>query len=112
MSYVFQRGETVALALAVVAGDPAIVAGITAAIKPVTAGRGTPDPSVPVAASFDVSFLAAAGDEPARWLLTLSPAVSASLIAGSYFADARLVTAGGVSITETVALTLRDAVTS
>lgn len=110
--YTFQRGETVSLALAVVSGDPARVASVTAAVKPVTAGRSTPDPTVPVAASFDVSFAAAAFDEPARWLFTLTPAMSASLAAGSYLADARLVVAGGVCITETVALTLRDAVTS
>jgi hypothetical protein len=110
--YIFQRGETVSLALAVVSGDAAVVISVTAAIKPVTAGRGTPDPAVPVAASFAVSFSAAAAGEPARWLLTLPPAVTAALPAGSYLADARLVTAGGVCITETVALTLRDAVTS
>jgi hypothetical protein len=111
MSYIFQCGETVSLALAVVSGDPGIVSAVTAAMKPVTAGRSTPDPAVPVAASFAVSFLAAAGDEPARWLLTLAPAVTASLPAGRYLADARIVVAGGVSITETVALSLRDAVT-
>jgi hypothetical protein len=110
--YVFQRGETVSLALQIVSGDPAAVTAVTAAIKPVTPGRGTPDPAVPVAARFAVSFAPAAGDQPARWLLTLAPAVSAGLVAGSYLADARLQVAGGVSITETVALTLRDAVTS
>jgi len=110
--YIFQRGETVSLALAVVSGDPTVVTSVTAAVKPVTAGHSTPDPTVPVAANFSVSFAAALGDEPARWLLTLAPATSAALTAGSYFADARLVVAGGVCITETVALTLRDAVTS
>lgn len=108
MSYTFQRGETVALALAVVAGDPAIIAEVRAGIKPVTAGRATPDPAVPVAASFDVAFDAAGN----RWLLTLAPTVTAALAAGGYLVDARLAVAGGVSITETVALTLRDAVTS
>ncbi len=111
-TYTFQRGETVSLALAVVSGDPAIVSGVTAAIKPLTAGRATPDPAVPVAAQFDVSFVAAAGEEPARWLLTLGSTATAALPAGPYLADARLAVAGGVSITETVALTLRDAVTS
>jgi hypothetical protein len=112
MSYIFQRGETVSLALAVVSGDPGIVTGVTAAIKPVTPGRGTPDPGVPVAANFSVSFVGAQGNESARWLLTLSPATSAALSAGSYLADARLAMTGGVSITETVALSVRDAVTS
>jgi len=110
--YVFQRGETVSLALAVVSGDPGIVTSVTAALKPVTPGRSSPDPAVPVVASFGVIFEAAAGDAPARWLLTLSPLISASLAAGSYLADARLVVGGGICITETVALTLRDAVTS
>lgn len=112
MTYTFQRGETVALALAVVAGDPAVVGTVTAAIKPAVEGRQTPDPATPIATSFDVTFAAASQTDPARWLLTLTPAVTSALAAGSYLADARLTVGGGVVITETISLRLRDAVTS
>jgi hypothetical protein len=112
MTYTFQRGETVALALAVVSGDPAVVGAVTAAMKPAVEGRALPDPAAPVVANFSVAFAAASGPDPARWLLTLSPAVTAALPAGSYLADARLGMAGGVAITETIGLRLRDAVTS
>lgn len=112
MTYTFQRGETVALALAVVSGNPAIVGAVTAAIKPAVEGRALPDPATPVAATFSVAFVAAAGTDPARWLLTLTPAVTAALPAGTYLADARLAVGGGVTITETIGLRLRDAVMS
>jgi hypothetical protein len=107
-NYIFQRGETVAVALQVVAGDAATVSAVTAAMKPVAAGRASVDPAAAVAATFEVTFDASGP----RWLLSLSPVVSAALAAGRYVADARLVVGGGVAITETVALTLRDAVTS
>jgi hypothetical protein len=69
MTYTFQRGESVALALAVVSGDPAVVGAVTAAVKPVVEGRALPDPSAPVVANFGVAFFAASGADPARWLL-------------------------------------------
>ncbi len=112
MTYTFQRGETVALALAVVSGDPAIVGTVSAAVKLATEGRALPDPAAPVVATFDVAFVAAVGADPARWLLTLTPTVTAALPAGHYLADARLSVGGGVAITETIGLRLRDAVTS
>jgi hypothetical protein len=97
-TYSFQRGETVSLALDAVTGDPATVTSVTAAMKP-------------VAASFSVSSRVAAGSIPAGWTLTLSAAVSAALAAGTYLADAKLVVAGGVTITEPVAIRMIDAVT-
>jgi len=110
--YIFQGGVSISLALDVVSGDPAIVGTVTAAMKPVAAGRVTADPTTAVAANFDVSFVAAAGGEPARWLLGLSPAVSATLTPGHYAADAWLVVGGGVAITETVAIRIRPSVTT
>jgi hypothetical protein len=112
MNYVFQRGETVTLALAAVAGDPAVVTGITAAMKRVASGRTGVDPNAPIAAIFDVTFVAAQGAEAAYWALSLSPATTTALPAGSYVADARLVVGGGVTITDTIGVVLRDAVMS
>ena len=111
-TYTFQRGETVSIALDAVQGDPATVTSVTAALKPVAAGRTLVDPGATVAATFSVSNRAAAGNIPAGWTLTLSAAISAGLAAGTYLADARLVVAGGVTITEPVAIRMIDAVTT
>jgi hypothetical protein len=110
-TYSFQRGETVSLALDAVTGDPATVTSVTAAMKPVAAGRTLVDPGAAVAASFSVTNRVAAGQIPAGWTLTLSAAVSGALAAGTYLADAKLVVAGGVTITEPVAIRMIDAVT-
>jgi hypothetical protein len=110
--YIFQRGETVSLALDVLSGDPIAVSVITAQLKAVTPGRLSVAPDAPVAASFTITPRAAVDDLPAGWTLTISASTSATLAAGFYAADARLEVAGGVIITDQVALRIRDAVTS
>lgn len=109
--FIFQRGETIVLALDAVTGDPLAVTAIGAVMKAVPPGRtGVPD-DAPVAASFSVSLRAAAGDIPAGWTLTVDAATSAALAAGNYLADARLEAAGGVIVTEPVAIRIRPSVT-
>lgn len=110
--YIYQRGETIALALDAVSGDPLNVSAITAQLKAVPPGRTTIAATTPIAASFSVSSRTVQGDVPAGWTLTIDAATSATLAAGAYLADAKLIVAGGVMITDTVALRLRDAVTS
>jgi hypothetical protein len=110
-TYTFQRGETVSLALDAVQGDVASVSSVTAALKPLSAGRTMVDPGAAVAATFSVSNRAAAGSIPSGWTLTIPAAVSAGLAAGTYLADAKLSVAGGVTITEPVAVRMIDAVT-
>ena len=110
-TFTFQRGETVAIALDAVQGDPLTVSSVTAAMKPVTAGRTMIDPGAAVAATFVVSNRVAAAGIPAGWTLTIPAAVSAALAGGTYLADAKLVVAGGVTITEPVAIRMIDAVT-
>lgn len=110
-TFTFQRGETVSIALDAVQGDPLAVSSVTAALKPVAAGRTLVDPGAAVAATFSVSPRTAAGAIPAGWTLTISAAASAGLAAGTYLADAKLVVAGGVTITEPVAIRMIDAVT-
>jgi hypothetical protein len=111
-TFTFQRGETVSLALDAVQGDPSSVTSVTAAMKPVAAGRTMIDPAAAVAATFTVSNRAEAGGVPAGWTLTIPAAVSAALAGGTYLADAKLVVAGGVTITEPVAIRMIDAVTA
>ena len=111
-TYTFQRGETVSVALDAVQGDPLTVTSVTAALKPVAAGRTMADPEAAMAAAFAVSSRVAAGSIPAGWTLSLSAAISAGLAAGTYLADAKLIVAGGVTITEPVAIRLIDAVTA
>ena len=110
--YIYQRGETVSLALDVLSGDPASVAAITAQLKAVAPGRLSVAADAPVTASFLITPRAAIDDLPVGWTLTIPASVSAALDAGFYAADARLEVAGGVIITDQVALRIRDAVTS
>jgi hypothetical protein len=110
--YIYQRGETVSLALDALSGNPASVTAISAQLKPVAPGRLSVAADAPVAASFMISPRAAVDDIPAGWTLTIPASVSATLAAGFYAADARLEVAGGVIITDQVALRLRDAVTA
>jgi hypothetical protein len=110
-TYAFQRGETVSLALDAVQGDPATVSAISAAMKPVLAGRSVVDQSAAVAATFGVTSRIASGNIPAGWTLTIPAATSAGLAAGTYLADAKLTVGGGITITEPIAIRMIDAVT-
>jgi hypothetical protein len=110
--YIYQRGETISLALDAVSGDPAQVSAVTAHLKAVPPGRTSVPAGAPIAASFTVVSRPASGDVPAGWTLTISAAASALLIAGAYLADARLTIAGGVIVTDSVALRLRDSVSA
>lgn len=106
MTYVFQRGETVAVALEIVSGTFADVTAISAAMKPLAAGRSSVDAAV---AAVPLSI---AADGTAGWTLTLDAAICAALSPGSYAADARLVVGSGVVITDPVAIRIVEAVTS
>ena len=110
--YIYQRGETVSLALDFLSGDLASVSAITAQLKAVTPGRLSVAAGAPVAANFDITPRVAVDDLPAGWTLTIPASVSAALDAGFYVADARLEVAGGVIITDQVHLRIRHAVTS
>jgi hypothetical protein len=110
--YTFQRGETITLALDAVTGDPADVSAISAAMKPVPPGRTEASADAPFAASFNVTPRSASGDIPAGWTLSLPALVSASLTPGAYVADARLEVAGGVIVTDSIAIRLRQSVSA
>ena len=110
--YTYQRGETISLALDAVTGDPAQITAITAAMKAVPPGRSEAPVTAPIAASFAVSARVAAGDQPAGWTLTIPALVSANLSPGAYIADARLEVAGGVIVTDSVAIRLRQSVSA
>jgi hypothetical protein len=106
MTYVFQRGETVGISLALVAGYFADVAFVTAAMKPLAAGRSHIDAATPAIP------LSVAADGIDGWTLTLDAASCAALVPGGYVADARLVVGSGVVITDPVAIRIVEAVTS
>jgi hypothetical protein len=110
--YIFQRGETISLALDALSGDPLSVTAITAKLKGVPPGRSTAPASAPVAASFTVINRAALGTDPAGWTLTIAAATSATLPPGAYVADARLSIGSGVIITESVAIRVRESVSA
>lgn len=99
------------LALDAVQGDPTIVTSVSAAIKPVAAGRTMIDPAAAVAATFVVTTRVASSGLPRGWTLTIPAGVSAAIPGGTYLADAKLVAGGVVTITEPVAIRMIDAVT-
>ena len=68
--------------------------------------------AAPVAAAFNITPRTASGDVPAGWNLTVGAAQSALLPAGHYLADARIEVGGGVIITESIGITLRESVTA
>ena len=110
--YTYQRGETISLALDAVIGDPAQVTAISAAMKPVLPGRSEASADAGFAASFLVTARTASGDIPAGWTLTIPALASAGLLPGAYVADARLEVAGGVIVTDSVAIRLRQSVSA
>jgi hypothetical protein len=110
--YTYQRGETISLALDVVTGDPLSVTGINAAMKAVAPGRTSVNAGAPVAAVFAISPRAAQGDIPPGWNLTIDATTSGALGVGNYLADAKLTVAGGVVITESVAISIRESVSA
>jgi hypothetical protein len=109
--YIFQRGETISLALDAVTGDPLTVTGISVVMKAIPPGRTGVSQDTPVAANFSISPRAAAGDIPPGWTLTIDAATSAMLPPGAYLADARLEVAGGVIVTDPVAIRIKPSVT-
>lgn len=109
--YIFQRGETISLALDAVTGDPLSVTAIDAVLKPVSPGRTGASDSAPVAAIFSISPRPATDDIPPGWILSIAAEMSATLSAGAYLADARLEVAGGVIVTEPVAIRIKQSVT-
>jgi hypothetical protein len=110
--YVFQRGETISLALDAVSGDPAGVSAITAKLKAVPPGRTSVPAGAATAASFAVAPRPAEGDVPPGWTLTVSAATSSALSACAYLADARIEIGGGVIVTESVAIRIRESVSA
>jgi hypothetical protein len=110
--FLFQRGETISLALDAVTGDPVSVTGVTAKLKAVPPGRTTVPDGAPVAATFAVVPRAAQGDVPAGWTLTIPANVSAGLGVGSYLADARLDVGSGTIVTDSIAIRLRASVSA
>ncbi len=87
----FQRGEPVIIGQRVLAGDPA---GYTliAQVKR-TAGQVVPKADAAVVASFDVSFVPAAGAQLAHWLLT----IPLGLTPGQYCTDVKFIKDGTVA---------------
>jgi hypothetical protein len=110
--YTFQRGETIALGLDALSGDPLSVSAISATMKAVAPGRTSIAGTDPVAAVFTISARNASGNIPAGWTLTIPAATSAALAPGSYLADARLTIGTTVVISETVAIRIAQSVSA
>ena len=104
-TYNFTRGETISIPLKIAAGDRADVSAISAQMRFARFVTTPIAPSLPVSADFVVV------ETEDGWLLTIDAATSASLAIGYHMADARLVVAGGVIITDPVAIRITEPVT-
>lgn len=92
MSFSFARGETIALAAQVVAGDPTAVTAATASLRPALASNpALVDPAQAKVADFTVALQSAAtdGSYPAFWLLTISATAAANIALGNYLTQLR-----------------------
>ncbi|MFC4291497.1 hypothetical protein ACFOWX_03615 [Sphingorhabdus arenilitoris] len=112
-NYIFQRGETISLALDALSGDSLSVSSISAVMKAVAPGRTSAAPGAPVAAAFAIEPRMAGDDNPAGWTLTVPAMVSADLPPGSYIADARLeLTDGKVVVSDSITMSIRPSVSA
>lgn len=109
--FIFQRGETITVALDAVTGDPADVTAISAKLKALPPGRTMVPEGTVAAAEFSIVSRAASGEIPAGWTLTIAASVSANLDPGNYLADAKLEIAGGIIVTEPIAIRIKPSVT-
>ena len=94
----FRLGEDISIALDAMAGDPASVTGLTAAIKPalIAGNRVVLDD----AATGIAMTIAPQGPASAGWIVSLGHAATSALTAGVYGIDAKLTLASSVEITE------------
>ena len=109
--YTFQRGETISLALDAITGSTADVSSITARIRKLLPGKTDLASTTPVSATFTITTRAATTELPAGWTLTLSATDSATLEAGNYLTDAKMVIAGGTVTTDPVMLIIKEPAT-
>ena len=116
LTYEFALGEDIAIALDAVQGDPTLVSAISAQLKAIPGWRAVLPVGASIAATFQITPRIAEGTGgsaiPPGWTLLIPAALSATLNAGNYVADALLTMAGGTAITEQIGIRLKAAVTS
>jgi hypothetical protein len=108
-SYVFDRGETITIALQISAGDPSLVTAVAANLKKMPPANVQLSPASPVIAAFVTAAYPAAGLEPAGWTLSIAAGVSTTLEVGTYITAARVTIAGSVIITDPVSIEIQEA---
>lgn len=102
MAYTWIRGTTFTMALRVTSGTVTGSETIRCVMK--ASDLKTPDDDDPEAVVFSTSYVAAAGDEPAHWLITATADQGAALEVGAYQAAARLVI--GSTVIQTTPVTI------
>ena len=93
-TYKFNYGEPIVLGRQVNSGDPVGVV-VEAELKRAP-GKVVPPVSSSSMATFDVAFVAAVGEIPAHWILSLTPVVMATLAPGIYVTDCKLSQGGEI----------------
>jgi hypothetical protein len=107
----YARGATISLSGNVLSGDPTGWVG-TAFLRTTVKGQTELVGNEPIAAEFDVAFIAAAPPAPARYALTIT-AAEAATIEGEYFlADIKLVSGANVAYSALVAIRIYNPATA
>lgn len=106
-AYTYIRGETFSFILEFEEGDETgfDTANAVCQMKLAVNGRYAPDSSVPATLTLATSFIAASGEDKARWSFTATDEQTAQLEPGVYILDAHLpLTNGGVEKTDPILL--------
>ena len=110
----WQRGETIALAIYIDAGDPADLAsvtGVSAKLRRLAPGSVELAADAALVATFDVAARAASADLAAGWTLTIDKDASALIAPGRYLADARFEIGGAVVTSDPIVVVIEEPAT-
>ena len=110
-TYLYNRGDAIALALQCSSGDAACVNSLKAQIRQsVTLGPNISG-QIDLSATASISFVPASSPNPAYWVILIAPADSYYLSAGQYELDAELSVAGLPITTQSAMVTITEPAT-
>ena len=109
--YLFQRGETILMAIDINAGDGDAVTIISADLRKLAPGRMGLERTAPVAASFTLTQRAAVGDVAAGWDAEISADDCLALTSGLYMTDVRMTIGGKVVVDDPICIQITEPAT-
>ena len=113
MSFSYRRGEPIVLDLVATDAGSFALEDLSIVMRLKKAANNAPPPrSAPAAATFQTTFTAATGEDPAFWRGTIAPAASADLEPGTYVTDAEITLAGAaIAVSEPMLIRIGQSIT-